>query len=106
MPSLNPVNSIGLLYGLLNRGEAHLIPTWLMQEQKLAQVKSNQSNQVLVMTCRRCSRARWSYFRTTPSLQIAGVRRTFWRQPAQLSLWSITIIAVASKQCRCETDSQ
>ncbi len=32
-----------LLYGLLNRGEAYLIPTWLMREQRLAQVKINQS---------------------------------------------------------------
>jgi hypothetical protein len=32
-----------LLYGLLNRGEAYLIPIWLMQEQRLAQVKLNQS---------------------------------------------------------------
>ena len=32
-----------LLYGILNRGEAYLIPTWLMREQRLAQVKINQS---------------------------------------------------------------
>ncbi len=32
------VITISLLYGLLNRGEAYLIPTWLMQEQRLAQV--------------------------------------------------------------------
>ena len=32
------------VYGLLNRGEAYLTPTWLMQrEQRLAQVKVNQS---------------------------------------------------------------
>jgi len=34
---------MSLLYGILNRGEAYLIPTWLMQEQRLAQVKINQS---------------------------------------------------------------
>ena len=32
-----------LLYGLLNQGEAYLIPTWLMREQRLAQVQINQS---------------------------------------------------------------
>ena len=32
-----------LLYGLLNWDEAHLIPTWLMQEQRLAPVHINQS---------------------------------------------------------------
>ena len=32
-----------LPYGLLNRGEAYLIPTWLMREQRLAQVKINLS---------------------------------------------------------------
>ena len=32
-----------LLCGLLNRGEAYLIPTWLMRKQRLAQVKINQS---------------------------------------------------------------
>ena len=32
-----------LLYGLLNWGQAHLMPTWLMQEQRLAQVKISQS---------------------------------------------------------------
>ena len=31
------------LYGLLNQYEAYLIPTWLMQEQRLAQVKINQA---------------------------------------------------------------
>ena len=34
--------NMSLLYGLLNQGEAHLIPTWLMREQRLPQVKSNQ----------------------------------------------------------------
>ncbi len=43
---------MSLLYGLLNRGEAYLIPTWLMQEQRLAQVKINQSiNQPMNLTC-------------------------------------------------------
>ena len=32
-----------LLYGLLNWGGAYLILTWLLQEQRLAQVKINQS---------------------------------------------------------------
>jgi len=31
------------MYGLLNRGEAYLKPTWLTREQRLAQVKINQS---------------------------------------------------------------
>ncbi len=34
---------LSLLYGLQNRGEAYLIPTWLMPEQRLAQVQINQS---------------------------------------------------------------
>jgi len=34
---------ISLLYGLLNRGEAYLIPTWLMRGQRLAQGNINQS---------------------------------------------------------------
>ncbi len=33
----------GLLYGLLNQGEAYLIPTWLVREQRLAQLQINQS---------------------------------------------------------------
>ncbi len=37
-------DKLNRLYGLLNRGEAYLIPSWLMQEQRLAQVQSNQSN--------------------------------------------------------------
>ncbi len=32
-----------LLYGLLNWDEAYLMPTWLMRQQRLAQVKLNQS---------------------------------------------------------------
>ena len=36
-------NQTSLLYGILSQGEAYLIPTWLMQEQRLAQVKINQS---------------------------------------------------------------
>ena len=33
---------ISLLYGLnLNRGEAYLIPTWLVRERRLAQVQVN-----------------------------------------------------------------
>jgi len=32
-----------LLRGLLNRVEEKLIPIWLMQEQRLAQVQTNQS---------------------------------------------------------------
>jgi len=37
------VRVISLLYGILNWGEAYLIHTWLMREQRLAQVKINQS---------------------------------------------------------------
>ena len=37
------VSKVGLLYGLLHQGEAYLIPTWPMQEQRLAQVQINQS---------------------------------------------------------------
>jgi len=37
------VTNLSLLYGLQNRGEANLIPTWLMRVQRLAEVKSNQS---------------------------------------------------------------
>ena len=37
------VTEISLLYGILDRGEAYLIPTWLVREQRLAQVKINQS---------------------------------------------------------------
>ncbi len=37
------VRNVSRLYGHLNRGEAYLIPTWLMQEQRLAQVNINQS---------------------------------------------------------------
>ena len=37
------VIKIRLLYGLLNRGEAYLIPTWLMPEQRLAHLQINQS---------------------------------------------------------------
>jgi hypothetical protein len=41
-----------LSYGLLNRDEAYLIPTWLMQEQRLAQVHINQSiNQSIIPRC-------------------------------------------------------
>ncbi len=32
----------GMLYGLHNWGEAYLTPTWLVQEQRLAQVQINQ----------------------------------------------------------------
>jgi len=48
------VIKISLLYGLLNRGEAYLIPTWLMREQRLAQVQINQSicaSQTLQIGC-------------------------------------------------------
>ncbi len=31
------------LYGLLYQGEAYLIHTWLMREQRLAQIQINQS---------------------------------------------------------------
>ncbi len=33
------VRNVSLLYGLLNWGQAYLITTWLMQEQRLAQVQ-------------------------------------------------------------------
>ncbi len=36
------VLKISLLYGLLKRGAANLIPTWLMQEQRLAHIQTNQ----------------------------------------------------------------
>jgi len=38
------VIKISLLYGLLNRIAAYVIPTWLMREQRLAQVNINQSS--------------------------------------------------------------
>lgn len=41
------VINTSLLYGMLNWGEAQLIPTWLMQEHRLAQVKINQSMSLL-----------------------------------------------------------
>jgi len=34
---------VSLLYGLLNWGEAYLISTWLMREQRLAQAKISHS---------------------------------------------------------------
>ena len=40
---------LSLLYGILNWGEAYLIPTWLMREQRLAQVKINQSMPLLLL---------------------------------------------------------
>ena len=41
------VRNVSLLYGLLHRGKAYLIPTWLMQEQRLAQVQINQSMRIV-----------------------------------------------------------
>ncbi len=37
-----------ILYGLANRGEAYLIPNWLMQEQRLAQVENDPSTMMQV----------------------------------------------------------
>jgi len=45
------VIKISLLYGLLNRGEAYLIPTWLMPEQRLAHLQINQSIKSITHTC-------------------------------------------------------
>ena len=46
------VTETSLLYGILDRGEAYLIPTWLVREQRLTQVKINQStNQSTVSVC-------------------------------------------------------
>ncbi len=44
---------LSLLYGIQNWGEAYLIPTWLMRQQWLAQVKSMKS----VLSC--SGEARW-----------------------------------------------
>ncbi len=41
------VLKVSLLYGLLSRGEEKLIPNWLMQEQRLAQVHVRQSTGVV-----------------------------------------------------------
>ena len=40
---------LSLLYGILNWGEAYLIPTWLMREQRLAHMKINQSMPLLLL---------------------------------------------------------
>ncbi len=37
-----------ILSGLANRGEAYLIPDWLMREQRLAQVKNDLSTMMQV----------------------------------------------------------
>ncbi len=57
------VIKISLLYGLLNRGEAYLISTWLMREQRLAQVKINQST-ASPTTCAVLVKRSWNLWKT------------------------------------------